>query len=68
MWMVTIGRVTGADHAPTVEAPVGVKVGVGVVRVGVGVGVIPPLGLPLSPPPPQEASVPASRRTQTHIM
>src|SRR4051812_39430262 len=63
MWMVTIGRLTGADHAPTVvEGPVGV---------GVGVGLLPPVGLPLSPsppPPPQEASVPASSRTQTHIM
>ena len=55
MWMVTIGRLTGADHAPsTVEGPV-----------GLGVGAV---GPPLSPPPPQEASVPASSRTQTHSM
>src|ERR1044071_5334103 len=65
MWMVTIGRLTGADHAPpVVEGPVGIGVGVGVALAGVGV-------LPLSPsppPPPQEASVPASSRTRTHIM
>src|ERR1044071_1593748 len=52
MWMVTIGRLTGADHAPTVgEGPVGIGVSVGVALSGVG-------GLPLSPsppPPPQEA-------------
>src|SRR3954469_22169139 len=67
MWMVTIGRLTGADHAPTVEAPGGVKVGVGVVEVDVGVEVAPRLS-PSPPPPPQEASVPASSRTRTHIM
>src|SRR3954462_6111531 len=66
MWIVTIGRLTGADHAPTVEATLGGKIGVGVLRAGVGVGVTPRLS-PSPPPPPQEASVPASSRTRTHI-